>query len=181
MHIQIFNVYVCTHLIYIYIWNQWRVKPARCSSIWWDTGSDAGPNVEPTPEVGTASPVRQLMVGNQHFDKKYQYHSILAKTYPWSSSAEKLSCLGIMGSSEVKEVLLQDFLPSGVTFVDDVPCGRGRLSPSPQSFDASLRRRSAASSTRWATFGQCGCQPLIYIIYCVYTYIYILGATLVRT
>ena len=169
--------------IYIYIWNQWRVKPARCSSIWWDTGSDAGPNVEPTPEVGTASPVRQLMVGNQHFDKKHQYHSILAKTYPWSSSAEKLSCLGIMGSSEVKEVLLQDFLPSGVTFVDDVPCGRGRLSPSPQSFDASLRRRSAASSTRWATFGQCGCQPLIYIyiLSIMYIYIFFLGAKLVRT
>ena len=129
---------------------------------WWDTGSDAGPGVEPTPELGTSSHVRQWMVGNQDFDLKKtsnQYDNILAKTLPWSSSAEKLSCLGIMGSSEVKELLLQDFLPSGVTFVDDVPCGRGRLSPSPQTFAASLRRRSAASSTRWATFGQCGCPP----------------------
>ena len=37
---------------------------------WWDTGSDAGPGVEPTPELGTSSPVRQLMVGNQDFDLK---------------------------------------------------------------------------------------------------------------
>ena len=74
---------------------------------------------------------------------------------PEVSTSAKLSDRGSTSDARDSE-LPQNFLPSGVTFVDGVGVGRWRLSASstwkPDTLAASLRRRAAASSASWAAF-----------------------------